>query len=138
MKNRIISGVFFVLTGFFIAFGVQIIAPVCEPMEQNVMRCVYTQKSELGIGLLIILLAVLLLLIPSKAIRSGISIAIGLILLIAIALPTALIGVCGNNMMQCRALSRPLWLSISILAFAGAAWNTIYLLYSEKRKQYEE
>ena len=166
MKNRLISGIVFLVFGLLIALGPQIVFPVCripdlgEEVTQQTseksmgmsdhnlgttegtaegttsmcipMKCHWTARAELGVGLLIALEGFLLILFGSRQIRFGLNAAIGLNGILALLFPTVLIGVCGSTRMNCRSLTFPALVIISGSVIAGSVINGIYLYKTER------
>jgi hypothetical protein len=83
--------------------------------RQIPMKCHWTGRAELGLGLP--LLAVGLLLGFSKRKESGRNLGlVGITLgVVAILLPTTLIGVCGNPDMPCNSIMKPALILMGIL-----------------------
>lgn len=174
MKNRLITGILFIILGAFIAFGPLTIFPVCgvpssqhaqgHNMEQKkakmsmkmddnqskssmnnasketmsmgtgmVMKCFYTARAELGIGLLIVILGVLLIIFQSVKIRLGLNISIILNGILALLIPVLLIGVCNGIHMSCHSLTLPSLVVISSILILAALVNTIYLYKSDHK-----
>ncbi len=135
MKNRIISGITFIILGLLIAIGPSSLFAVCGPMEDGkFMKCHWTAQAEIGIGLGIVALAVLAIIFASKQIRIGLQLGIAVLSLIAIAIPTALIGVCGGEHMQCNALTRPVLLILGVITIVISVANTIYLFKGKEKE----
>lgn len=97
------------------------------------MKCHWTGRAEIGVGTLISLIGLLLILFRSKQIRFGLSLALGLNGILALLLPTRLIGVCGSTRMSCRALTFPALIVLSGLIIVIAVFNSFYLYKSDKR-----
>lgn len=128
MKNRLISGIVFLIFGLLIALGPQIIFPVCGISGETApMKCHWTARAELGAGLVIAFQGLLLLLFSSRQIRLGLNLAIGFNGVLALLLPTILIGVCGSTRMNCRSLTLPALVIFSTFVIAGSVINGIYL-----------
>lgn len=128
MKNRLISGILFLIFGLLIALGPQIIFPVCGGQgETTPMKCYWTAQAELGAGLVIAFQGLLLILFSSRQIRMGLNLATGLNGVLALLLPTVLIGVCGSTRMNCRSLTLPALVILSTFVIAGSVINGIYL-----------
>ncbi len=136
MKNRIVSGIGAILSGLLISLGPQFIFKACEPTaEGKWMACHWTVQAELGIGLLIAVLGVLLLVFQSQKIRFGLSVAIVLAGVLAVLFPTVLIGGCAMKTMTCRSVTFPALEAIGVLTIAGFAVNSIYLLRAEGNRK---
>ncbi|HEX2946991.1 MAG TPA: DUF4418 family protein [Clostridia bacterium] len=133
MKNRIFSGVFFTLSGSLIALGPQFLFKVCERMGDKTMKCFWTSRAELGIGALIAVAGLFLLLARSNQFRLGINLSIMLAGILAVLVPTVLIGVCSMPTMQCRLLTLPSILIISILIETVSAINILFLVKTYKK-----
>jgi len=176
MKNRLVTGILFIVLGGLIALGPKTVFPVCgvhtqqtaiennskmdehiangaesqekakdakdadgmtsSAMEANkVMKCHWTAQAEFGIGLVIALLGLFLLFFKSEHTRLGLSIALGLNGLLALLIPSALIGVCGNVKMACRSLCLPVLIILGAIVTAAAAANVFYLFHSNRKGQ---
>ncbi|SFB85183.1 DUF4418 family protein [Butyrivibrio sp. YAB3001] len=136
MKNRIASGVIFIILGLLIAIGPQTIFAVCGPMENGkFMKCHWTAQAELGIGFVIAFLAVLILFFASSQIRIGLHFGIIAALVATVFIPTKLIGVCGGEHMQCNALTKPALLVLGAIGIVFGIANVAYLLTGVKKEQ---
>ncbi|KDN10290.1 hypothetical protein GAPWKB30_1092 [Gilliamella apicola] len=91
------------------------------------MKCFWTARAEIGIGCLVIAIGALLLISRTAFVRIGLSMALACISLLAAAIPTILIGVCGNEMMRCNMGSKPALVLLSGLLFIVAVINIYYL-----------
>ncbi|WP_051656543.1 DUF4418 family protein [Butyrivibrio sp. AE3004] len=136
MKNRIISGITFIILGLLIAVGPQSIFAVCGPMEDGkFMKCHWTAQAELGIGLAIVFLAAGILFFKSEQIRAGLSIAAFALSIVSVLVPTKLIGVCGGEHMQCHSLTKPVLIILGIAGAVFALANTFFLLKNKEKVQ---
>jgi hypothetical protein len=137
MKNRLLTGILFIILGGLIAIGPQTIFPVCEvhmagPASMSipagtVMKCHWAARAELGVGFLIGLIGVFLIIFQSRQIRLGLSLALILNGILALLIPTALIGVCSSAHMTCRSLTLPALIIISSVIIVASAANVLYL-----------
>lgn len=129
MKKRITFGTIFIILGLLIAIGPSTIFAVCEPMDDGkFMKCHWTERAELGIGLGIVLLAVLSLIFASKEVRAGLLLGIATLSAISVLIPTALIGVCGGEHMRCNSLTRPALIVIGAISIILALLHAFTLL----------
>lgn len=134
MIKRLFTGFIFILIGLFVAVGPYTVFPVCGAHDGKFMKCHWTAQAELGIGLSIAILGLLLLLFTAKQIRIGISIGIILYSILLLLIPNVLIGVCGKADMNCRILTLPALNILGALSALVAALN-IWLLWRENRKE---
>lgn len=175
MKNRLFTGILFIILGGLIAFGPQRIFPVCGVHTENqasaqssgktdehksmgtesqnvaqdadstgerssmamtnntVMKCHWTAQTEIGIGVLIVLIGVILFVFKSIQIRLGLSLALILIGLLALLIPTVLIGVCNSKNMTCRLLSQPALALLSSIVITTSSANVFYLYHIDRK-----
>ncbi len=164
MKNRVISGVLFVVLGLLIAVGPQIIFPICgvrttesETMQDtpnpkmsmgnestenmgggaamsSPMKCHWTGRAEIGVGALIVLGGLLLLLLRNRQARFGLTLALGLNGILALLIPTVLIGVCGSTRMDCHTLTLPALTIASGFVIVASVINAAYLHKVDKEE----
>lgn len=128
MVNRITSGAAAVVAGLLIAIGPQVLFSLCEPKEDGSwMKCHWMGQAEIGVGGMIAVLGIALLLTSSPQTRLGLSEGIAAAGVVALLLPTVLIGGCGTETMPCRSLTIPCLIVISILTITAAVANCIYL-----------
>lgn len=99
----------------------------------NVMKCHWTAQIELGLGVLIALLGVLLLLSKSGDVRLGLSLSLILNGLLVLIIPAVLVGVCGSIHMSCRSLTLPALIILSSAVVFAAAANVYYLHHSGRK-----
>lgn len=170
MKNRLITGILFIILGGLIAFGPLTIFPVCganggssshaahasmkmdehqaATRVENVndgnhtaastpMKDHWTARAELGIGILIALLAILLIVFSSKHIRLGISLSLALSGILAALIPTVLIGVCDNAHASCRLLTLPSLIILAAIVVLLSIVNTIFLYKSSDEGRFK-
>ena len=127
MKNRITSGIFFIIFWALIALGPQYIFKVCQPMGNQIMKCFCSARAEIGVGAIILILGILLIVFKSTQIRVGFSISIALLGILTALIPSILIGVCEMETMHCRILALPSLVVIGILMVVASLVNAIYL-----------
>jgi len=93
------------------------------------MRCLYTARAEIGLGVLLLAVGALLFISRKLESRRFLSIMAIILGIFVILLPTALIGVCVNPDMPCVVLMKPILLLTGIvtgaLGIVATAWNFI-------------
>ena len=105
----VISGVF----GLLIAIVPQFLLPVCSASIETKagrfipMKCFWTGRAELAVGALIILVSILLFLSRNKSATLYLYIVLTGLGVVALLLPTHLIGVCMSPTMPCRVGTLP-------------------------------
>ncbi|MFP3042780.1 DUF4418 family protein [Treponema primitia] len=122
----------FIIIGLLIAIGPLTLFPVCEVMGTMIMKCFWTARAELGIGLVIAILGALGLWFKSPQIRLGLGIGVFLNALLALLIPTVLIGVCDHGHASCRVLTLPALTVLSNLLLLGAIINGLVLVKTKK------
>lgn len=132
MKNKIGTGIFFIIAGVLLSFGPQVLFPVC-PAGKPIMKCFWTAKAEIGIGALVILGGVLLLTASSAELRKGISLMLAGSALIGILLPATLIGGCMKPEMRCNTTTFPAIYVIAGITVLVALVNAVYLNKTAKK-----
>ncbi len=139
MKNRLFSGIGAVLSGLLISIGPQSIFKPCEAKSDGSwMLCHWTAQAEIGVGLLIVVLGVLLLTFPSQQTRLGLSIAVALAGILAILFPAVLIGGCAMKTMLCQSVTFPALQVIGVLTVAGFTVNSVFLLLAGRAEKREK
>jgi hypothetical protein len=128
MKNQLFFGISFVALGLLIAIGPYTLFPVCEAMGDMVMRCFWTRRASLGVGLLIAALGALAAVFKPAQVRLGLGIGVFLNSALALLVPTALIGVCDHAHASCRILALPALAVLSGILLVLSAINGITLL----------
>lgn len=122
-SNRTIAiAVILIIVGLLIAIVPWYILPVCEAADQNsdsmkdmkagskggmIMKCGYTARAEVGVGLLGVLLGLSLLVFPRRDSRRAIGVQTIGVGVVAVLLPTVLIGVCGTPSAPCVIGTKP-------------------------------
>lgn len=138
MKNRYILGLVFLIAGLLTAIGPFTIFHVCNPHEGDmIMKCYWTARAELGLGILISLLAVISAFNKKETVRAAYSVSTALAGVLVYLIPNILIGVCDGVHMHCHAVAKPALSVIGILTAAIAAVNAFYL-YRKERSAVDE
>ena len=134
MTKRLLTGILFLILGLLVAVGPYTFFPVCGAHDGKFMKCHWTAQAELGLGLSIGIMGILLILFASRQIRIGISIAIVINAITVNLIPNALIGVCGSIHMNCLTLTLPAINLLAVLIILIAALN-IWYLWDKNRKE---
>lgn len=134
-KNNLV-GLGLLLLGVLLALGTKWLFPTCDPTESGTwMKCHWSGQVSIGIGAVIAVLAVVFLLVPSRFVRAGLSLAAVPIGLFNLAAVYGLIGLCGSAMMRCRAVTQPGVTILSLAVILLGAANGIRSLGAEHRKK---
>lgn len=127
MKRRIIFGAVFVILGLLIAVGPYTIFHVCRSDGDMLMNCQRTARAELVTGIAVTLLGIAYSIARNHKLNIAVGSVIAVIAIAAYLIPNVIIGVCENAHMHCRAMALPSLTVLSIIIFAIAAVNVIYL-----------
>lgn len=134
MKNRLISGIFFIILGLLIGLGPIILFPVCR-VHTTIMDCFWTARTELGIGILTGIFGIFLIIFPSVQLRIGLSISLVSNGILGLLVPDILIGVCDGKHMSCRLLTLPALNILNMAVIIAAAVNGLSLYQTDKRNK---
>ncbi|HWQ79779.1 MAG TPA: DUF4418 family protein [Anaerovoracaceae bacterium] len=129
MINRMVTGISTAILGALIACVPNFIWPIGEHCREMMMGCVSAAKTEYGIGVLIVFLAILLGFAESREIRTGISIGLGFIGILAALVATVLVGFCDGSCAQCACnpMAAPVMAALGIAVALISFINAIYL-----------
>jgi uncharacterized membrane protein len=136
IKSRLITGISTAILGAFIACVPNFIWPIGEHCRQMMMECVAAAKTEYGIGVLIVFLAILLGFTESREIRIGISTGLGFVGILAALVATVLVGFCDGACSQqcaCNPMTAPLMSALGILVAVVSFINAFYLSRSKHK-----
>lgn len=137
MKNKLINGFFYIIMGILLAVGPYTLFHVCDTSEK-VMKCWWSVRAETAIGGLLIFAGILILLLKSKEIRFAINLNTIGTGVVAILIPSKLIGGCAKETMLCRSLTFPSIYIISVAVIVFSIGNMIYLKKKQGREQDEQ
>ncbi|HWQ41246.1 MAG TPA: DUF4418 family protein [Desulfosporosinus sp.] len=139
MKNRLLPGMVIAALGLLIALIPVCIFPTCTKLIETAaggtvpMKCFWSGRAEIGIGLLILCGGVLIALSRSPFTRIGISLMTALTGILGILVPTLLIGGCEMDMMPCRMTTFPSLTILGGLTVAASLLNALYLWRQNKK-----
>lgn len=131
MKNRVVTGSGFLLAAAALFIGPRTFMKVCTPGE-NIMKCWWSARAEIGVAVLLAIAALGLLLFQSEEVRLGISYIVSGLGLVTILIPSVLIGGCMKEAMSCRMVGFPGMYVTGVFVIILAVGNCIYL--HRKRK----
>lgn len=126
MKSRLATGIPLIVLGLLIAIGPYTLFKVCDHTEK-IMKCYWTARAEIGIGVLIAIAGILIIAFKSRQASISISILNVFTSIVAILVPAVLIGGCGMKTMACRASTFPVLYVLSSISIIISAFNSIYL-----------
>ncbi len=130
MKTKPTVGIIVIGLGMLVALIPEVIFPVCTDMIELVngkslfMKCHWTARAELVIGLLIIFDGIMLIGFKKREVSTALSIMLFLLGLSALLIPTALIGMCQTVTMPCRVGTEPALIVVSIIIMVFGIGNT--------------
>lgn len=128
MKRGYVSALLYIIIGLFIAIGPFTIFHVCDAQNTDmIMKCHWTAMAELGQGIAVSILGLILLIQKEYNSRLAVNLSVAVNGAIAYLIPNVLIGVCDGAHMHCHAVARPALSILSALIVAIAVINTIYL-----------
>lgn len=130
MKNHVLNALIYILTGLAIAVGPYTLFKVCDTSEM-VMKCWWTVRAETAIGGLLVFSGILILLLRKKEITYAVNLYNVAAGIVALLIPTVLIGGCGKSIMPCRSTTFPAIYIISVIVILFSIGNVIY----QSRKQ---
>lgn len=138
MKKYIFGGLF-ILLGLLTAIGPQLLFAVCPVHGDQVMKCFWTARAEIGAGAVTAISGLLIILIRSAGTRLGIYFSLILNGTLSLLIPTILIGVDDDPMMSCHTYTLPVLVVASAAVIAAALAGVLYTIHSgyKGRKQYE-
>ncbi len=86
-----------------------------ESGKQIPMKCLWSARAELALGIPLLVLGILMLLARLKETIRSLSV-LGVVLgILIILVPTSIIGVCANPDMDCLSIMKPLMIVVGIL-----------------------
>lgn len=140
MNRSILPGVIFILGGMFFAILPQFILPVCENLVATAsggnvpMKCFWTARAEVGAGAMAVLGGLLYCTWHDAGSRFGIAAMTAGAALLAVAIPTVLVGVCSSEAMACRVGTLPALVLTGMALFIAAVVVCLTLLGAMKKK----
>lgn len=129
MKQKI-TAIGTILVGCLLAFGPQFLFRPC-PTTEKIMKCFYSCRALIAIGLIVLLAGVLELLSKeAESIRFLAVVGIAACIL-SIMIPTVLIGGCVKPEMACKMVTFPITHALSA---AGIVLQALSLVFSGKKR----
>ena len=131
----IVSGIATIFVPSFYTCAAQRKAIQLSSGKSIPMKCLWTARSEIGPGVLLLAVGVLLFVSRKLESRRFLSILALILGILVILFPTTLIGVCAHLDASCVVLMKPILLLIGaaagVLGIAATAWNFIIQSQSE-------
>ena len=118
-KVNVIFSLLILVLGALTAIAPYSFAHVCE-VGEKVMKCHWTGRIELFLGISIAVLGLLKLISADAKYQLGLNAGILVNALGVILTPTLLIGVCGMKSMHCAAVTKPTLIVFGILILITA------------------
>ena len=108
MSRKKILGYISAIIGFLLVLAPKFITPVCPPMEDGMfMKCHWMGNMTMGIGAVILVLAIIFIVVKDSKVSLGLSISNIAIGILGILNARVLIGGCMKADMACRAKTIP-------------------------------
>jgi len=126
IKNNIIFSLVILILGLLAAMAPYTFAKVCE-LGEKVMKCHWTARIELFLGISIVLLSIAKILLKEANIQLGLNLGIAINSIAVILVPTVLIGVCGKATMHCHSTTKPFLLIAGSLLLLANIVQTVSL-----------
>ncbi|MBR1912738.1 MAG: DUF4418 family protein [Treponema sp.] len=126
MKKNIVFAVIIFIFGLLVAIAPFTFARVCE-IGEKLMKCHWTARIELFLGVALAFLALLKLISANKMFQLGLAAGIMVIVCGVILVPSVLIGVCGMPMMHCHSVARPTLVVLGILIFFAVVIDMVMI-----------
>ena len=123
-KVNVIFASIIVVLGALVAIAPYSFAHVCE-LGEKVMKCHWTARIELFLGISAALLGLLKLISSDAKYQLGLNAGILINALGVILTPTLLIGVCGMKSMHCASVAKPTLIVFGILLLVTAISQSI-------------
>lgn len=131
MKNKLITAITYLFTAILLIVGPHTIFKVCE-VGKKPMRCYWSTKAEIGIAIILIITVILYFF--TKTVRERLLLTIVAITngIVALLIPSVLIGGCGMKTMACQATTFPAIYVISALLIIFSVINIFYLTRNDE------
>lgn len=133
-KIRVVFGLINLISGILLIIGPQTLFKVCESTEK-VMKCYWSTRALIGIGILFIVFALLIFIFKSLGEQKVLSIINIFYGVVAILIPKILIGGCKAATMNCLSLTFPAVYLISSFIIVVSFGYLIYLLKVSKNEK---
>lgn len=132
MKKRVIYGIYFIIIGIILAVGPHTFFAVC-PKGDHPMKCWWSAQAEISIAIMFIVAGITILAFKSAETQFGVSIMTIALGVIAILIPSVLIGGCMKDTMPCQSITFPCIYVISGVTIAVSIFYCISLAKQIKR-----
>ena len=123
-KLNVVFALLFVVLGALVAAAPYSFAHVCE-LGEKVMKCHWTARIELFLGLSIAVLGLVKLLSSDANFQLGVNAGLLVNALGVVLTPTVLIGVCKMKKMHCVAVAKPTLVVFGILILAAVLVQSV-------------
>ncbi|MBP1736874.1 MAG: hypothetical protein H6Q60_755 [Oscillospiraceae bacterium] len=125
MKQNVwITGIY-LLAAVVYTLGPHTVFQVCEATGDTVMRCHWSVRAEFGVAILLVGIAVLYAVTKTqreRALLSGIAVVNSLV---AILIPSVLIGGCDMKGMECQSVTFPSFYVTAIVVMVASVINIL-------------
>jgi hypothetical protein len=132
MRKRAIYGIYFIIIGIILAVGPHTFFEVC-PKAEHPMKCWWSAQAEISIAIMFIVAGITILAFKSAETQLGVSVMTIALGVIAILIPSVLIGGCMKDTMPCQSITFPCIYAISGVTIAVSIFYCISLAKQIKR-----
>lgn len=129
MKQKITS-IGTILVGALLAFGPQLLFRPC-PTTEKFMKCFYSCRALIAIGLIVMLTGVLELLAKETESLRFLAVIGTAACILSIMVPTVLIGACMKPEMACKMVTFPVTHALSVV---GLVLQALSMVFSGKKR----
>ena len=97
----------------------------CDASEGKYMACHWAQNAVVLSGAILLLLSLLRIFIPNRAVKSGVSLGVTVLSAATAFIPAAVINLCMMDTMRCHTVFRPAVIAVSAVIAVIALTDTV-------------
>lgn len=129
-KRKPVFEVIILALAMLLCFGVKLLFHACGAKDDgSYMSCHYAEQAVFAFGIVLVIEAAFVLLLPKKELRHGAALSLVPTAVLTAVLPANFIPLCMMETMRCRSVMRPAVLIIGLLL---AALSMCYVVLDRK------